>query len=158
MLKFVNTGVVFQEIPEETTLAINLSNCPCHCPGCHSHYLWDDIGTVLDEAELDRLVSKYGADVTCVCFMGGDAEPQSVNGLAAYVHRKFPKLKVGWYSGRTILSGLVDKSNFNYIKIGPYIRHLGPLNSKTTNQRLYQVMPDGSLNDITGKFWKRHQD
>lgn len=31
MLKYVNTGIVFQEIPDETTLAINISNCPCAC-------------------------------------------------------------------------------------------------------------------------------
>ena len=48
MLKYVNTGIVFQEIPDEVTLAINISNCPCHCPGCHSHYLWEDIGLPLD--------------------------------------------------------------------------------------------------------------
>ena len=47
MLKYVNTGVVFQEIPDEVTLAINISNCPCRCPGCHSHYLWEDIGTLM---------------------------------------------------------------------------------------------------------------
>ena len=35
MLKYVNTGIVFQEIPDEVTLAINISGCPCHCPGCH---------------------------------------------------------------------------------------------------------------------------
>ena len=27
-MKYVNTGVVFQEIPDETTLSINISNCP----------------------------------------------------------------------------------------------------------------------------------
>ena len=48
MLKYVNTDIVFQEIPDEVTLAINISNCPCHCPGCHSHYLWEDIGLPLD--------------------------------------------------------------------------------------------------------------
>ena len=37
MLKYVNTAVVFQEIPDEVTLAINISGCPCRCPGCHSH-------------------------------------------------------------------------------------------------------------------------
>ena len=40
MLKYVNCGIVFQEIPDEVTLSINISNCPCHCPGCHSNYLW----------------------------------------------------------------------------------------------------------------------
>lgn len=44
MLKYVNGGVVFQEIPDEVTLSINISNCPCHCPSCHSQYLWKDIG------------------------------------------------------------------------------------------------------------------
>ena len=47
MIKYVNTEVVFQEIPDETTLAINISGCPCHCPGCHSSYLWEDVGTPL---------------------------------------------------------------------------------------------------------------
>lgn len=31
MLKYVNCGIVFQEIPDEVTLSINISNCPCHC-------------------------------------------------------------------------------------------------------------------------------
>lgn len=155
MLKYVNTGVVFQEIPEETTLAINISNCPCHCPGCHSTYLWQDIGTPLDATVLDQLVGHYAKDITCVCFMGGDAEPQTVSLLAAHVHQSFPTMRVGWYSGRTIVSRSIDKANFDYIKIGPYIRHLGPLNQKTTNQRLYKRMADGSWADITSKFWKR---
>lgn len=47
MLKYVNTGVVFQEIPDEVTLAVNISNCPCRCPGCHSRYLWGDVGEPL---------------------------------------------------------------------------------------------------------------
>ena len=83
MLKYVNTGVVFQEIPDEVTLAVNISNCPCHCPGCHSHFLWDDIGTPLTPPVLDDFVGEYGKDITCVCFMGGDAEPESVNQLAS---------------------------------------------------------------------------
>ena len=29
MLKYVDTDIVFQEFPDEVTLAINLSNCPC---------------------------------------------------------------------------------------------------------------------------------
>ena len=37
-LKYVNTQEVFQEFPDEITLAINISKCPCHCRGCHSNY------------------------------------------------------------------------------------------------------------------------
>lgn len=83
MLKYVNTGVVFQEIPDEVTLAVNISNCPCRCPGCHSSYLWSDTGEPLTPEVLDSFVRDYGNDITCICFMGGDAEPEEVDVLHA---------------------------------------------------------------------------
>ena len=154
-MKYVNTGIVFQEIPDEVTLAINISNCPCRCPGCHSHYLWDDIGTPLTPMSLDELIECYIAEITCVCFMGGDADPQYVNDMARHIHRTHPKLRVAWYSGRVAISPKINKADFDYIKIGPYIRHLGPLKDKTTNQRLYKRMPGGDFKDITERFWKK---
>ena len=155
MLKYVNTGVVFQEIPDETTLAINISGCPCRCPGCHSQYLWGDVGEPLTQSVLDDFVVQYGADITCLAFMGGDADPQEVNRLARYVHERWPQLRVAWYSGRLRVPSLVRKQDFDYIKIGPYIRHLGPLKQPTTNQRLYRRRPDGTFEDITSRFWTR---
>ena len=152
-LKYVNTGVVFQEIPDETTLAINISNCPCHCPGCHSSYLWQDVGIELNEDSLNRMLSRYGNDITCVCFMGGDACPEAVEQLASYLHREHPYYRVGWYSGRLRLPSGINRKQFNYIKIGPYIRTLGPLKSRTTNQRLYKQLPTGEFADITSRFW-----
>ena len=155
MLKYVNTGVVFQEIPDETTLAINISNCPCRCPGCHSRYLWDDVGDPLDTNAIDAFVSQYGSNITCVAFMGGDSDPTSVNRLARYMHEQHPQFRVAWYSGRLRLPSAIVKTDFDYIKIGPYIRHLGPLSKPTTNQRLYRVAPDGQLEDITHRFWRK---
>lgn len=155
MLKYVNTGVVFQEIPDETTLAINISGCPCRCPGCHSQYLWDDVGEPLTQSVLDDFVVQYGADITCLAFMGGDADPLEVNRLARYVHERWPQLRVAWYSGRLRVPSAVRKQDFDYIKIGPYIRHLGPLKQPTTNQRLYRRRPDGTFEDITSRFWTR---
>lgn len=154
MLKYVNTGVVFQEIPDETTLSVNISNCPNHCPGCHSRYLWEDVGEVLDEAAIDTILSQVQDHITCICFMGGDADMERVQQLSDYVHAAYPGLKTGWYSGKIRLPGWVDRQKFDYIKIGPYIAHLGPLNKPTTNQRLYRKMPDGSFEDITSAFWK----
>ena len=127
MLKYVNTGIVFQEIPDEVTLAINISNCPCHCPGCHSHYLWEDIGLPLDTLAIDTFAREYGSDITCIAFMGGDADPKSVNLLAQYIHEEHPQFKVAWYSGRLRIPRGIVKTDFDYIKIGPYIKHLGPL-------------------------------
>ena len=128
MLKYVNTGIVFQEIPNEVTLAINISNCPCHCPGCHSHYLWEDIGLPLNTDAIDSFAAEYGKDITCISFMGGDNDPKGVNQLAQYIHEEHPEFKVAWYSGKTIISPKINKQDFDYIKIGPYIRHLGAYN------------------------------
>lgn len=154
-MKYVNTGVVFQEIPDEVTLSINISNCPCRCIGCHSQYLWDDIGIVLNNLSLDDLLSKYADDVTCVCFMGGDASPETINELARHVKLVYPQLKVGWYSGRKVLSQKIDLGYFNFVKLGSYIESLGGLDKDTTNQRLYKVNSQGKLEDITKKMRKK---
>ena len=155
MLKYVNTGIVFQEIPDEVTLAINISNCPCRCPGCHSRYLWEDIGLPLDTAAIDDFVEQYGTDITCIAFMGGDGDPRGVGQLAEYIHEEHPQFHVAWYSGRIRIPSVVSVTNFDYIKIGPYIRHIGPLKEPTTNQRLYRIQPDGQMVDITERFWRR---
>ena len=143
--------VVFEEIPDEITLAINITNCPCHCIGCHSKFLWEDSGTQLSKSELDELIKKNDG-ITCVCFMGGDSEPKTVNLLAEYIQNA-KNLKVGWYSGMDELSDDIKVENFDYIKIGHYDYELGGLNEKTTNQRLYKVN-EGEFEDITYKFWK----
>ena len=155
MLKYVNTGVVFQEIPDEVTLAVNISNCPCHCPGCHSPYLWEDVGIPLNADAIDEFVVKFGSDITCIAFMGGDADPEGINLLAQYIHEEYPRLKVAWYSGRLRIPSSVTKTDFDYIKVGPYIRHLGPLKQPTTNQRMYRQTDDGTFEDITPRFWKK---
>ena len=155
MLKYVNSDIVFQEIPDEVTLAINISNCPCHCPGCHSHYLWEDIGLPLNTNAIDDFVQKFGSNLTCIAFMGGDGDPRGVNQLAQYVHEEYPQLRVAWYSGRTVISPAVHKEDFDYIKIGPYIKHLGPLKKSTTNQRLYRQNDQGEFEDITSRFWEK---
>jgi len=155
MLKYVNTGIVFQEIPDEVTLAINISNCPCHCPGCHSRYLWDDIGIPLTTEALDDFIKHFGRDITCISFMGGDADPVGINLLAEYIHESYPEFKVAWYSGRLRISSSINKFDFDYIKIGPYIQHLGPLKSPTTNQRLFRKKENGDFEDITSRFWRK---
>ena len=154
MLKYTNSGIVFQEIPDEVTLSINISNCPCHCPGCHSSYLWEDKGSPLDECAIDKFIVTYGEDITCICLMGGDAEPQNIDKLAKFIKRKYNNIKVGWYSGKSKISDQIDKDNFDYIKIGPYIQHLGGLKSPKTNQRLYKRKKNGEYIDITNTFWK----
>lgn len=151
MLKYVDTKIVFQEIPDEVTLAINISRCPCNCKNCHSSYLAQDTGENLT-INVIRDFIKNNEGITCVAFMGGDAEPYNVNVLAAYIKNFYSHIKVAWYSGRQEISEYIDIGNFNYIKVGPYIEELGPLTYKTTNQRLYKII-DRELIDITKVFW-----
>lgn len=150
MIKYVDTLVTFSEIPDEITLCINISNCPCYCKNCHSSYLAEDIGEELNSHSLKNLINN-NKGITCVSFMGGDSNPSDIDALAQWIKINYP-LKVAWYSGKQELSKDINLSNFNYIKLGPYIEELGPLNSKTTNQRFYKI------DDITYKFLKNYED
>jgi len=154
MLKFANFDIVFQEVPDEVTLAINISNCPNQCPGCHSKYLWDNVGYDLDMESLETLVGKYKSGITCVCFMGGDAAPQEVAYLARQLKSRHDNLKMAWYSGKNELPQNVSVDHFDYIKVGRYVAELGPLDSATTNQRMMKRLADGRVKDITEWFRK----
>lgn len=159
MLKYLNTQVTFAEVPDEITLCINITGCKNGCKNCHSSYLAEDIGEELNDLALNRLLIK-NQGITCVAFMGGDSDPSEINEFARKL-KVHTNLKVAWYSGRQELSKDIDLKNFNFVKLGPYIKELGPLNSKTTNQRFYEVLPPSITNsnsykllDITNKFLK----
>jgi anaerobic ribonucleoside-triphosphate reductase activating protein len=113
------------------------------------------VGLPLTTTAIDDFVVKYGTNLTCIAFMGGDNDPRGVDHLAEYIHEEYPQLSVAWYSGRTVISALINKQNFDYIKIGPYIKHLGPLKNPKTNQRLYRRTEEGDFEDITSRFWKK---
>ena len=181
MLKYAGYDIVFQEIPDEVTLALNLSGCPNGCPGCHSPHLQRDEGEALTPGALERLLERYGREITCVCFMGGDAAPGEVAALARHIARTTGgTIRTGWYSGRPALPPEFDPLAFDYVKLGPYREKLGGLNCRTTNQRLYRIVRTGShsdgspddrspnggtaarpaeslfrMTDITSRFWRR---
>ena len=120
MLKYDNTAITFAEFPDEISLLINISNCPCHCKGCHSAYLAEDIGEPLDYIALTKLIIDSNKGITCVGLMGGDSDPKWINKLAKFI-KTSSELKVGWYSGRNYLPSEIDITFFDYIKLGPYI-------------------------------------
>lgn len=148
MLKCCSYDVVCQEIPDEITLAVNISGCPNRCPGCHSPWLWEDEGEDLTEDLLSALMDRYASAVTCFCFMGGDADPAEVERLARWIRDAYPHLKTAWYSGRESLPDGFDLAVLDFLKLGPYKAELGALKSPSTNQTLYRVMPDCTLQKI----------
>ena len=61
-------------------------------------------------------------------------------------------LDISQYTGKDI-----ELSNFDLIKIGPYVEQFGPLNNPNTNQIMYKVVHENGKNEllnITNKFWK----
>lgn len=164
MIKYYNTEVVFEEIPNEVTLAVNITNCQHNCIGCHSPYLREDIGCELNFKAIDELIKKNDG-ITCFCFMGEGNDLESLKNSIKYIKENKPKLKIGLYSGRNDVDDFFW-DNLNYIKIGPYIEKFGPLNERTTNQRMYKGGPyyswcclvNGVMRrgwtDITDSFWK----
>lgn len=151
-LKYLGYSIVFQEVPDEVTLAINISGCPHKCEGCHSKYLWEYEGNYISD-DLENLIQQYSGLITCVCFMGGDQNITELINLSLIV--KQYGLKVALYSGTdddgTYFIPLCKR--FDYIKVGHYDQMLGGLEQKTTNQIMYKKI-DGEWEDITYKFWK----
>jgi len=157
MIKYIpkDISVTFAEIPDEICLCFNLSLCIHRCPGCHSAYLQTDCGDELTTDVLDNLIKK-NQGITCVLFLGGDNDKSTLISLAKHVSNNYDLL-VGWYSGESELNLNEYGKYFDYIKVGPYIKELGPLNSRTTNQRLYFIKRENgniAFEDITSSFWR----
>jgi anaerobic ribonucleoside-triphosphate reductase activating protein len=148
MLKCYSYDIVCQEIPDEISLAVNISCCPNRCPGCHSPWLWGNEGEDMTEDMLSALIGKYSAAITCFCFMGGDAEPMEIMRLARWIRSRWPEIRTAWYSGKESIPEDFDITCLDYIKLGPYIEALGGLKSPDTNQALYRIASDATLTRI----------
>lgn len=140
-LRYANTQVVFTEVPNEISLAINITGCTIHCKGCHSQWLWSNKGKELTKDELHNLIEN-NKGITTVLFMGGDNFIKELTKLSSMIKYRYPNLKIAWYSGRHDL----DNSNvkyfmtyLDYIKVGPYIKQFGGLDNPKTNQRFYRI-------------------
>ena len=150
MIKFKDSYIVFEEIPDRISLAVNITNCQNNCVGCHSPELRLNNGEELTEEIVDKLINEnYGID--CFLFMGEGKDRGRLLELAKYIKRNYD-LKVAIYSGRNDVE-LDFYEVFDYIKVGEYKEEFGPLNRDTTNQRLYEITSNNVI-DITSKFWK----
>ena len=150
-LKYVETKVVFEEIPDKVSLAITISNCPFHCKGCHSEYLRQNIGKDLTTQEIDKMI-KDNEGINCVLFLGDGLNTHQLLVMSNHIKTDYPNISTAVYSGYDDI--LPEYRMFDYVKTGKYIEELGPLNKETTNQRLYKLN-EGEATDITYLFCKR---
>ena len=170
-LKYLGYSIVLEEVPDEISLAINISGCPHKCEGCHSKYLWKDDGEILED-NLDKLLDKYGDYITCVCFMGGDQDLIQLwycckkvkeRGLKVCIYTGYdtmlPFAHLSFFSNSYMDNGFVD-----YIKTGRYHKYFGGLNNKSTNQRMYRILDKDNMidglrfKDITYRFQRGLKD
>lgn len=150
MVKFYNYDIVFQEIPNKVSLALNITNCQNNCKGCHSPYLNKDTGEELTIHKLASLI-KNNIGVNCVVFMGEGNDKQSLLNLIMFV-KEFG-VEVGLYSGRDEID-VTYLNLLDYYKIGSFCQEKGGLKSKNTNQKFYKI-ENKTLIDLTYKF---HED
>lgn len=150
-LKYLGHSIIFQEVPNEISLAINVSGCPYKCKGCHSSYLWEYKGRYVSD-DIEVLIDIHDG-ITCVCFMGGDQNPHELNKLIDYIHSR--GLKVCLYTGADSIPK--DIFHLDYLKIGHYDEKLGGLDKPTTNQRFYIVHNDKEYFDMTIMFRKENK-
>lgn len=151
-LKYANYAIVFEEVPDEISLAINISGCPYRCEGCHSQYLWKYTGNYLKE-DLDKIIKPYKEYITCICFMGGDQNIIELYEICKLIKNKY-NLKICIYSGHNtgdIFTNFIADGLIDYLKIGAYVSKLGGLNNPTTNQKMFEIK-NGIMKDITKKF------
>lgn len=152
MLKFTETEIGFREVPGEISLCINISGCPCHCKNCHSSYLAEDVGKILDKHTLKTLINE-NQGISCVAFMGHGSlsNLKIIKEFISIIHNM--NLKVALYSGFDNLKNNELIKDLDYLKEGPYIEECGPLNCPTTNQKFYKKEKEGFKN-ITNSFWE----
>ena len=151
MLKHLEPIVGFQEVPDEISLLFPITGCQFHCDGCHSPELREDIGIPLFD-DYNKYLTEYPY-VTCFCFMGGEHDQTCLIHACSIAHEH--GFKTALYTPLDSFED-IDRHLLNqldYIKLGPYVKELGGLDSPTTNQRFYRRESSDTWRQI--KFYER---
>ncbi|WP_299002877.1 anaerobic ribonucleoside-triphosphate reductase activating protein [uncultured Shewanella sp.] len=141
---FFDVQVVFQEVPDEVSLALTICGCPLRCEGCHRDDIWDPFqGTPLTTHFFKQLLAQYDGLITCVVFFGGEWQPTKLIPLLKLAQQV--GLKTCLYTGMSKIPQRI-KQYLTYLKTGAWQSNLGGLNSKITNQRFINVNENQLLN------------
>jgi anaerobic ribonucleoside-triphosphate reductase activating protein len=139
MLKIVYQSLNYDDVPGEICLSLSFGNCSKKCQGCHSPELAEDIGIPVDKGEIIEYIAQHG--VTCVVFLGDNWDVLDAEAIRCHA-------ALAWYTG--LYEEITDvpllmKTLFRYIKVGSYKQGLGGLCSEKTNQRMYLMNENGTI-------------
>ncbi|ULJ61433.1 anaerobic ribonucleoside-triphosphate reductase activating protein [Wielerella bovis] len=151
-LYFTQEQIVWQEVPNEVSLAFLISGCPLRCAGCHSADSWKaNRGEILSVDYLRTRLQMYRNLLTCVLFLGGEWQPETLLALLNVARDEFG-LKTCLYTGleRDELPPML-LPKLTFLKTGRWVAALGGLDNPNTNQRFIDLRTD---EDWTHLFWK----
>lgn len=136
-MKYINYQITFREIPSEVCLSFLISGCPVKCIDCNSKDSWNpNRGTLLDQEHFRNILCSKLSWITCVLFLGGEWNSLELIGLLTSA--KEMRLKTALFTGQSDVDDIL-KSYLDYIKVGPFIKDLGGLDSPRTNQKLINL-------------------
>jgi len=146
MTRYSSCTVTLSEMPGYTTLVFSLQGCKIKCPDCHSKYLWDEeAGIPLTAERFISAIEDCDGLINAVLFLG-DIE----DSLHYAIIAKEYDLTTGSYTGKSRGECDLYFKYFDYVKIGPYDKDLGGLESPTTNQRYIRT---SDMEDLTYLFY-----
>ena len=151
-MRYAHMEVTTQEVPGELSLCISVTGCPLRCKGCHSEYLWDaDHGQELTMEMLDYWLLRYKDLATCVLFMGGEWNPETL--VPMLIRSKNQGYRTCLYTGQTTVRNVI-REQLDWLKTGPWIPSRGGLYEPNTNQKFIEVKTNNCLNEL---FAKKHK-
>ena len=152
-LRFTREEIVWQEVPDEVSLAFLISGCPLRCRGCHSADSWKaGAGQILTADYLRERLRRYAGLLTCVLFMGGEWQPETLQALLRVARGEFG-LKTCLYTGyerNELPPDLLPELTF--LKTGRWLPEKGGLDKPQSNQCFTDLRTGEVLNRV---FWKR---
>lgn len=145
-MRYAIARTVFQEVPDEVSVAFLVTGCPMGCRGCHSSDAWNGArGRELDEAAIDGWIERSRGLLSCVLFLGGEWDPAGLKRMLD--HARSRGLKTCLYTGLELEQ--IDPelaARLDFLKVGPWVADLGGLGSPRTNQKFIEMKTGRVLN------------
>lgn len=139
---FTYKTISIAEVPNEISLIYSISGCGKSCKDCHSPELQSKNGDFLSLELFEKHLQEYKRHISCVCFLGGNwYDNFELYCQLAKQHNK----KVCLYTGDNDIEDS-KKQHLDYLKIGPFIKELGGLENKNTNQKFIDLSSNTLLN------------
>jgi len=138
-MKYLSARTSFSSVKMEISVAIEITNCPHNCQGCHTPELQEDIGhEITPDNIMDILKPFMGFEdeplFTCIAFMGGEQHTEEFISLVDRIKERFPSIKICLYTAANCVSSDIQ-SRLDYLKVGKYVKELGGVDSPFTNQK-----------------------